>query len=278
MSQLSILLTGSTGFVGGHVLSYLRQGYAVSAPTRAVLDLKDAVAVRRFLDQGQFDVVVHAANPTGHNPVDKMDHLFEDALKVFMSLEHCADRYGRLFYFGSGAEFGKHRSMDMVREEEFGQELPREPYGLSRFIMNRLASSRANITNLRLFGCYGPNDASHKLIPDLVRQFRSGREVCLRHNICFDFLYVEDIGPVLRHFIDKSPCFGDYNLCSGQPVRLMAIAEQVGRQLGLDVPIRITGQGGGLDYTASNDRLRGEIPNWRPTGLAEGLARMLTHE
>lgn len=273
-----LLLTGSSGFVGKNLLPLLRERYCVVAPRRDELDLQQPEAVKRFLDKGQFDAVVHTANPTGHNPIDSRERLFEDSLRVFLSLERCADSYGRMIYFGSGAEFGKHRSLDMVSEEDIGLELPRDPYGLSRYAMQKLARARSNIVNLRLFGCYGPGDAAYKLIPDVMRCIREGTAIRLRQDAWFDFIYVTDIVPVLDHFLAQPARHVDYNLCSGTPLSVLAIAEEVRRQMKSNAPLVIQQEAPGLAYTASNSRLREEIPLWRPTPLERAVRNILEAE
>ncbi len=272
------MLTGATGFIGRNILPLLRERYTVAAPGRADLDLRDAEAVRRFLEKGKFDAVVHAANPTGANPFDAGERLFEHSLRVFASLEHCAGLYGKMLYFGSGAEYGKHRALDMIAEDRIGEELPRDAYGLSRYLMQRLAARRDNIVNLRLFGCYGPGDPDYKLIPGIMHQVRAGREIRLRHNVRFDFLYVDDIVPVLEYCLENRPTCRDYNLCGSRPVTLLSVAEAVRRQMKSAAPIIVGTEGDGLAYTGSNERLRREIPLWKPRSMDEGIDNILTAE
>lgn len=273
----NILLTGASGFIGRNLLPLLlEEGFRVSCPTRAELNLADAGATRGFLEAGNFDVIIHAANPTGHNPVDRPECHVEDSLRVFMSLWHAADTYGKMFYFGSGAEYGKQRSLDMITEKEFGEVLPTDAYGLSRYVMSCLANQCDNIINLRLFGCYGPDDMPHKFIQNLLYQVKRQRELTLNHNILFDFLYVKDIFFILKHFILNPPQYKFYNLCNGNPLKLKVIAEEVCHQLGLKRYINITGKGSGLNYTASNRRLLEEIPTWKPTSMKSGITKILS--
>jgi hypothetical protein len=44
-----------------------------------------------------------------------------------------------MIYIGSGAEYGKHRAIVNAAEDAFGQELPRDAYGLSRYLMSEIA-------------------------------------------------------------------------------------------------------------------------------------------
>ena len=113
----AILLTGAARFVGRNLLPLLQKLYTVSAPSRQELNLLDTEAVRPYLHQGQFDAVIHLASPTGHNPQEPQNELFERSIRGFSALEHCSGLYGKMIYLGSGAEYGKHRDISMISEE-----------------------------------------------------------------------------------------------------------------------------------------------------------------
>ncbi len=273
-----VLLTGATGFIGRNILPQLRARYHVVAPSRAELDLLDASATKRFLSVERFDAVVNLAAPTGHNPLDKPGELFERSLRVFTSLAVCSGLYGKMIQIGSGAEYGKHRALTSVREEDFGDELPRDAYGLSRYLMSELAESYHNIVHLRLFGCYGPTDPPHKLVPSIIRCACEEDRIVLNQECWFDFLYVEDIADVLIHFIENGGAHRAYNLCSGSRVRISSIAEEVCKQMGVKKEIMFTKEGFNLEYTGSNERLRTEMNGWTPLSMPDSIHHILTKE
>ena len=271
----SILLTGASGFIGQNILPLIREFYHVSAPTRLELNLLDSDAVRKYLKKGHFDAVVHLANPTGHNLMDSKTELFERSLRVFTSLEHCVDLYGKMIYVGSGAEYGKHRDISMITEAEFVVELPKDAYGLSRYLMSNLAKQHDNIINLRLFACYGPSDSPHKLIPSIMNCINKGTNIELRQDAWFDFLYVNDVLPVITHFLENHAKYKVYNLCSGKRELISTIADEVRKQMNSNAKIVFQKDGLNLEYTASNYRLRNEIPNYSPRSISEGIKSLL---
>jgi GDP-L-fucose synthase len=274
-----LLLTGASGFIGRNVLPILREkGYDVIAPVRGELDLLDSDAVRRYLRAGRFDAVFHLANPTGHNPLDVPEELFERSIRVFMALATCPDFYGRMIYIGSGAEYGKHRPLVKVREDSFGEELPKDAYGLSRYVMSELTKGYSNIINLRVFACYGPGDPKHKLVPSVIEQALNSNTIELRQECFFDYLYVTDIADVLIYFIENNNRYKDYNVCSGKRIKITTIAEEVCRQMGVNATIKCQEDGFNLEYTGSNERLFAEMPEWRPTTMNDSIANILRSE
>ena len=273
-----ILLTGSTGFIGRNITPILREQYDVASPTRNELDLLEADSVWRYLERRHFDAVIHLANPTAHNPIDKRDELFELTLRVFTSLLHYSDLYGKMIYLGSGAEYGKHRALSLVREDEFGLELPRDTYGLSRYIMSELACQKTNIINLRMFGCYGCGDFHTRLIPYVISCVSSNKTITLRQNTRFDYLYVKDITEVLSYFIENKPNYYAYNLCSGVPVFTGDIAGEVRLQMNSSIPMVFQSKDIGLDYIGDNSRLRKELQSWQPRVITDGIKEIIDYE
>jgi GDP-L-fucose synthase len=166
----------------------------------------------------------------------------------------------------------------MAREVDFGEYLPQDAYGLSRYIMSNIAEKSGNIYNLRLFGCYGHGDPPFKLIPYILHCIHENKPIELRQNTLFDFLYVMDIVPVIMHFIENEPMNKAYNLCSGVPILIGDIAVEVRRKMKSGVPIVFKQAGYGLEYTGNNERLRSEIQNWVPRSIGEGVKEIIDYE
>lgn len=273
-----VLITGTTGFLGRHISDALGKIFDVAKPDRTKLDLSDTVAVEEYLARQKFDVVIHLANPTGRNSVDKQEELFERSLKIFNNLARCSEHYGKMIYIGSGAEYGKQRDIVEVSEETFGTLLPQDSYGLSRYIMSEIAEGKNNIIPLRLFGCCGENDPSYKLIPHIANCIAGNRPILLRENKRFDYLYVEDIAPVLEYMVTHDLQHKAYNLCSSEPILISEIAEEVKKHMRSELPVVFENTDLGLEYTGSNARLKAEIPGWEPTEIREAIRRIVFNE
>ena len=274
----NVFLTGSTGFIGRNILPLLNKRYTISAPARLELDLCDVQAVRQYLQKGQFDTVIHLANPTWVAHELLQSSLVEHCLRVFTPFVNYAELYGKMIYLGSGAEYGKHRDISLIQEEFFGEEFPRDSYGFSRFLMSKLAEKHDNIVNLRLFACHGPGDPPHKLIPSVIKQAREGNIIMLHQDCWFDYLYVTDIVDVLIHFIENENNYPNYNLCSGERLRISSIAEEVCRQMGVSTEIIYKEDGFNFEYTGSNSRLLAEIPHWKPMKMKDSITTILCKE
>lgn len=274
-----VMLTGSTGFVGRNVLPLLKEKYIVYAPTRHELDLRDLNAVIQYVKDKQFDAVLHCANPNPvKNILDTQDKMFEDSMRVFYNFYHARNFFSKLLYLGSGAEYDKRYDICSFTEDMIGKNVPADIYGFSKLIMNELASKSDNVYNLRLFACYGPYDHESKFITHAIRSCINGKEVTIRQNCYFDYFHVFDMAEIFSYFIDNTPLYHDYNICSGKKITLEAIAEEVIRQMGGNNTVRILNEGLNKEYTADNSRLLAEMKGYEFIPIEKGIAMQIICE
>lgn len=276
-----ILLTGGSGFVGSNVMRVLKEKYEITAPGRRELDVRDRDAVERFIRDAYFDAVIHLASPS---PVrspgqDTYENLFEDCIKIFMNFYAVKEKCGKIIYSGSGAEFGKQKDIISVKEEDIGKVVPDDDYGMAKYIINNLARSSHNIYNLRIFGCFGPEEYDSKFITHAIRSSLKKEVITIRQDCFFDYLYVDNYAKFLEYFIESDPQYHDYNASSGRKIRLSEIADIVSNKLDNEKGYIINTSGFNNEYTADNSRILKEmgIGNKLIT-LEEGIDRLIAWE
>ncbi len=274
-----ILFTGGTGFLGRNLVPELKEKYNIYAPTRKELNLKDLDLVDDYIRRNSFDVIIHAAIPNiAFNASDKEANLLKDSLGIFLKLYQLQDYYGKMIYFGSGAEYGKQYPIVNVSEDDFGKILPETDYGMAKYIMNMLCRESKKIYNFRIFGCYGPTDADFKLITYVIRRCLENKTIELNRDCKFDYMWVKDIVPVLEYFIENTPQFHDYNVCSGTSVRITEIADMIRNEMQASSEITIKELGDGNEYSGNNTRIISEIKNLKFTPLYEGIKKQINYE
>ena len=274
-----ILFTGGTGFIGRNLLPDLRGQYQVEAPRRQELDLKDSEAVKQYVEHGKFDVIIHAAIPNLlSNQEDINGNIVKDSLKVFMNFYRVRSSFGKMLYFGSGAEYDKAHPIVLAKETEIGDRIPDSEYGFAKYVMNELAASSENIYNLRIFGCYGPTDAPFKLITSAIHSCLKQEPLSLHQNCVFDYMYVKDLIPVLDYFIRHTPKYHDYNVCTGIQTEILEISKKIQELMGNTKGIQMELPGFNNEYSGDNTRLLHEIPNLKFTPLSEGIQYQINYE
>lgn len=254
-----ILLTGagSKSFIGRNLKEQLSDRYAIFAPPHAELELLDYAALERYCAEHQIEVVIHAAI---HVPMfnGAANEFFND-MQMFQNIEKISHRVEKVLYFGSGAEYDKRRDIRAIREEEFGDRIPVSEYGLAKYTMNQIARASSNLYNLRLFGVFGKYELWQiKFLSNLCCKALFDLPLTVRRDCYFDFLYIDDLARIVAWFVEHTPRWHDYNICSGEDFLLTELAQKVRAVSKKDLSIELLSQERNLDYSASNQRLLAE--------------------
>jgi GDP-L-fucose synthase len=273
----NVLIIGVTGFIGRNLKEYLDNNcYNLSCINHRDLELLDENAVKRFLINNRFDIIIHTAT---HNATETslkdINYVLNSNLRMFFNLARCSDYFGKMIYFGSGAEFDKRTDIKKVKEEYFDESVPVDQYGFSKYIMNKCISGFNNIYNLRLFGVFGKyEDWKIRFISNACCKAVFDLPITINQNVFFDYLYVDDLSRIVEKIIDKDLKYKDYNTVTGRAVSLYSIACIVKKISNKDIDIIIKKDGLNKEYTADNSRLIKEIGNFDFTDLEYSIKKL----
>lgn len=273
-----VLVTGGSGFIGRNLVESLKERYLVYAPSSNELNLQDTEKTAEYLKEHSFDTVIHCAN-TNNTRIDKRGvgsyDILTGNLRMYWNLARCEDLYGKMYYFGSGAEFDMEHYVDNMPEEYFDTYIPRDAYGFSKYIMNQNAGKSDKIYNLRLFGVYGKYEEwNRRFISNNMCRILRGLNISINQDMMFDYLYIEDLCRIMVWFVEHTPKYHEYNVCTGSAVRLSEIADIIGTECGRGFPVRVLKEGEKLPYTADNTRLLAEIGGFEFTSLDTGVKQL----
>lgn len=255
-----IFLTGGTSFIGRNLieyLSYFKNEYYIYAPNHSELDLTNEQSVGNTFKKGKFDVVIHAAM---HNKNFDSPDMLSESLRIFYNIEKYSNYYGKMYYFGSGAEFDKTIDICSVTEEEFGRSVPKNYYGFAKHVMAKHTETSSNIYNLRLFGVYGKyEDWKTKFISNAICRTILDMPITINQNVVFDYMYIDDLCKIVKEFISITPKYHQYNICSGEKIDLYSLAQKISIVSRKKPDIVLAKDGFKPEYTASNKRMLSEI-------------------
>lgn len=174
---MRVVVFGSNGFIGSNLL----RGTDWQGVPRQHLDLTIQQDVDTFFENQKFDVVIHCAVIGGSRlRVDLGDVCYNNLL-MFENVVRHMNKIGKLIYFSSGAA---------KRGDP-----PTDPYGFSKWLIDKRIQTILNAYSLRIWGCYGPGEPSTRFSAACKRD----GHVVIQKDRYFDFINIEDV----KWFVQK---------------------------------------------------------------------------
>lgn len=277
--QLKLLLTGGNGFIGKNIQqSFLAEKYTITAPRSFELNLADTASVDEFFRTHEFDVVLHAATKPGHRNAKDPTNLFYTNMRMFENLVRHTDKFGKLINFGSGAIYDISADNRLVTEDQIGLRCGKDDHSFCKYVVHKRIEALSNVIDLNIFGIFGKyEDWEIRFISNAICKALFDLPITLRQNRRFSYLYVNDLMPILDYFITHTPAHKSYNITPDYETELLQAAHTVARLSGSQAGIQVAQEGYGLNYSGSNARLRGEIPNLTFTPFEQAVTDLLKY-
>lgn len=274
---MKILITGGSGFIGKNLSYYLRDKYDIETPQRSELDLLNTKAVEQYLKGRRIDIIIHAANINDVKNKGIAAHdVLDGNLRMFNNLQRCQNYYKKMYYFGSGAEYDSQNYIPSMKEEYFDTYIPEDSYGFSKYIMSKYCSSMSNVYDLRLFGVYGKYEEwERRFISNAICRILKGKDILIHRNVYFDYLWVEDLCNIMQWFIQNTPRYHHYNVCTGHKIDLYSLACIIKEVMNADCNIYIEETGFKREYTGDNTRLLAEIGKYEFVDFESSIIKLV---
>lgn len=216
---MKVAILGARGFVGRNLTSFLIDHHQVVPVTREILDMMDPVAVRSFLKEQMFDVVVNcAAVMTDENSLRDARNNFG----TFMNFYNCAELFGKFINTASGAEFDRTTNIDNELESAIFSRMPIDSYGWGQNMKARLCASTDGFYNIRIFNCFGRGELPTRIFPRLITQ----KNLEVTNDRYFDYFSIQDLQKVVLHCIDHDWPLKDVNAVYEEKFKISQVLEK----------------------------------------------------
>jgi len=294
-----IAITGGRGFLGGSFARYAAAaGHEVLGISRSTQPDTDWPGLHVHADCSHSDLsaafrtwrpeaVLHAAGSA--SVIDSLTDPLEDMRALTLTLANTLDGIRRagiapvLLFPSSAAIYGNPVTLPV---SEAGAVTPISPYGFHKAACELLAREAAELTGLRVvicrfFSVYGPRQR-RLLIWELYRQLASDAAVVELQGTgseTRDFLHIDDACTALLSLaLHAKRGTTVVNVASGIEFSVSQLAEEMKRLMDKDKMLMCHGSprpGDPRHWAADITRLRGLVPNWKPSPLADGLAEII---
>lgn len=203
-----ILITGASGFIGGHLKKQLSQIHEVTTPTHQELDLTDER--KTFLASNDFDWIIHCASVGGSRLKNDQD-CTDNILMIQNILKF--RKNAKFLTFGSGAEF------------DFGLE---NKYGFSKRYIRNMCQKEKNCFIVRIFGCFGIGEPLTRFPTTCIKNARTNRDIVVHKHQLYDFMHVMDICKLVKLYINHEIFFPSLDACySNTKISLYDLANYI---------------------------------------------------
>lgn len=267
----NILLTGSGGFIGKHLKTYLKDKFNLFTPRSFQLNLLDKKALSDYTKENKIDLIIHSAScGVRISPDATVEEVSKPNIEMFKNL---ADLNLPMITFGSGAEYDKSRPLHKIKEENFGENIPQDPYGYSKYAISKEIEKRENILNLRIFGIYGVGEDKSRVTSCIINDNSRKEPIMLNQNVIFDFIWIEDFCKIVEFFVENPTKEKFVNVAPTESIEIVELAKIINDLSDFKSEIIIKKEGLNKEYTGDNSKLLKLMPDLQFTSYKDGMKK-----
>jgi nucleoside-diphosphate-sugar epimerase len=277
---MKVLVTGSEGFIGSHLCRQLQDPFRFDL--KIGFDLGNFDQVAETFESFKPEVVIHLGGNAyvGYAKENPDKDVTTNVIGTLNVLKASVDIKPKIIFTSTAQVYGTYT--DKVIEESF-QENPAHPYAISKLSAEHYCrwfsqNFGLNVCVLRFSNVYGFGRNSD-VFADFIKMAREDHVIRIKGNPynAPDFVNVNDVVRAIIHIKDAPlKGFEVYNVCYGESVTILSIAEKIADFFGAKV--EYNPKSSSLDsktFHLSNEKICKAL-GWKPeVSLAEGLRKML---
>lgn len=274
----SILVTGSSGFIGRKIIERLSKSEVLTDSDNSKrIDLRN---IKEVLKIDSADVVIHLAGKTPKKEL-KWNNYFDNNVSGTLNvLEYCIKKKVKKLIYVSSYVYGNPEYCPIDENHPVN---PHSAYNESKYLGERLCKfycdkTKLNLTILRPFNIFGESMNEGFLLTNLINAVKTDKKITIvNKNSKRDFLYIDDFIDLVLKIKDYNCKFEIFNVGTGISFSFNDIIKNIEY---------ITSKKLNLDYLEDDKTFIGDIQadiskikrklNWKPKiEFEEGLKKIL---
>lgn len=280
-----VFITGANGFIGAHLVIYLKRNGAVVEECKADL-------LKEKLDESAYvapDYIFHLAAiaPAVSDNVEAAK-IIKDNVKITKKvLEFATVSKAKIILVSSSHVYPPSSNLVGWKESEVEWGNAVSVYGLSKqrteqYCVDYVQKNNLELLIVRLSNVYGPGDKSNRFIPTFIRRCLERRlplEVLGESRVERDFVYIDDVIKGLTEAVVVIGYGEVLNIGSGRKSTIGEIAKIIKNKTGLGAAkiFFLTSKGNNVTSNILDISKAKEIIGYGPkVDLQEGLSKTVT--
>lgn len=278
-----VLVTGAHGFIGRALCRSLRsQGHEFVELSHQDGDIAEPATLSNI---GTVQHVFHLAGRTfvPDSWEDPMGFQKANVIGTANVLEYCRARGARLT-FVSAYLYGL---PDRLPVSENCLPRPNNPYALSKYLAEQVCEFYASchgvdITIIRPFNIFGPNQKDHFLIPHILNQVIARQTIHVKDLAPRrDYIYIDDLVEALVKTLKSPGGYSVLNIGSGLSLSVWELIDDIQSVAGTKLPVVSTDEArhNEIDDVYADIRKAQGLLGWAPSlSFKQGVERMMLKE
>ena len=247
-----VLITGTTGFVGSHLIpKLLAKGYDIYSLERYVTescvlgqrkgvktvfgDLRDGYSIKRIIHGVRPNIVIHLAgiSPVSYSydhPQEVVETNFLGTVNLAEACLHEVDNFKQFLFSSTSETYGNGPN---PKSEETPQN-PNSPYAVSKvtaekYLLYLLSAYCFPLTILRNFNTYGRKNTANFVVERIISQMLTGKQVELGDpKPIRDLVYVDDHVNAYLSCIENPEAVGQiFNFSTGVGTSIKQLSDLI---------------------------------------------------